>query len=150
MTPAVQELILSTFDFRLSPCATASRYCGGRPRVPVTFFLLAQEESNQRRRAPRFAAATSQARSGIPALLVRPGGLRNSRTVIITANSNGRDVLAELARHARLAQCSPETPGRSALLGGSQGPQQHERRESARDPYYPLRFHPYFLYNFLA
>ena len=67
------------------------------------------------RRAPRFAAATSQARSGAPVLLDRPGGLRNSRQAIVPVKCFGRVVSVVLREKARLAQCSTETPGRSAL-----------------------------------
>ena len=33
----------------------------------------------------------------------------------------GRDISAELGMYAWLAQCSTETPGLSALLGGAHG-----------------------------
>jgi len=54
-------------------------------------------------------------------LLDQPGGLRNSRTVYTIAYGSGRDVSAGLAKYARLTQCSTETPGWSALLGGAHG-----------------------------
>ena len=69
--------------------AQRRRALRGAAPVPVTFFLLAQKESHQRKKAPRFAAATSQARSGVPVLLDQPGGLRNSRTICSIAHKSG-------------------------------------------------------------
>ncbi len=67
-----------------------------------------------------------------PVLLDRPGGLRNSRQTIMPITCFGRVVSVELREKARLAQCSTETPGRSALRGGSQGPKKtlQKRRSS--------------------
>src|SRR5688572_5403929 len=50
-------------------------YSGGRPRAPVTFFLLVQEESNQRRRTPHPIRRTSQARAVPCACSTSPAGI---------------------------------------------------------------------------
>jgi len=99
--------------------------------VPVTFSLLAQSESHQRERAPRFAAENRDR----PGAWVCPGfsvPLRCSTSPAVCATherSSHRHTFSKLnlpAKHARVTarQCSTETPGWPALLGGSQGPQQ--------------------------
>jgi len=91
----------------------ASPQTRGAAPVPVTFFLRAQEESNQRRRAPRRAATTSQAR--VVALRCSPGpAVCATRAASRFLRIHRARISCESAAAFQLAQCSPETPCRSA------------------------------------
>ena len=111
--------------FRLGSVRLRRGLRGAAP-VPITFFLLAQEESNQRRKAPRRAAPTSLARRGAPALLARPGGLRNSRTSHGPASSSGVGYQLFRKRQQGSPSARPKPRAGLRVLGGPQGPQDQE------------------------
>jgi hypothetical protein len=108
------------------PARLRHQLAGGRPRVPVTFFLLAQEESSPKKKgAPvrrrylvnssRYSCAARQ--GGAPAQLahclrycsVHRAGVRHEKASVIEACP----VLGEIP------------PPWLRLLGGEQGPQDH-------------------------
>jgi hypothetical protein len=68
------------------------RGCATHCRVPVTFFLLAQNESHQRKRASPVRRRDLVNSCGSPALLDQPGGLRNSRQGIVPITIRAGDV----------------------------------------------------------
>jgi len=105
--------------------ATPSPIAGGRPRVPVTFFAPPKKVTKER---------GIPGSPPLPRNLVRcPCAARPARRSAQLAHRSRyskhfrREITAETHGYARLAQCSPETPGWSALLGGEQGPQQRNR-----------------------
>ena len=65
---------------------------GGRPRVPVTFSLLAQREKSPKRKGTPARRHTSLARYGDPVLLAQHGGLRNSRQAIFLITLQAGDI----------------------------------------------------------
>ena len=83
--------------------ATASRIAGGRPRAPVTFSLLAHKRKSPKRKGAPVHRRYLASSCGSPALLDRPGGLRNSRKVRLSADSSG----AKCSGYSRRDRGSP-------------------------------------------
>ena len=103
--------------------ATALRIAGGGPGAGD--FLCSPKESHQRKGFPGSPP--------LPRNLVWcPCAARPARRSAQLAHRSRyskhirREITAETHGYARLAQCSPETPGWSALLGGEQGPQDQD------------------------
>jgi hypothetical protein len=109
-----EETCLGTFE-----PATASPHAGGGPGAGD--FLCSPKESHQRKGNPRFAATT---RNLVWCPCAAQPAWRSAQLAHRSRNSKHirREITAETQGYARLAQCSPETPGWSALLGGEQGP----------------------------
>ena len=101
--------------------ARLRRVCRGAAPEPVTFSLLAQRESHQRERAPRFAAATSSPRAVSLRCSTSPAVCATRAPTRLLQVPQARVVNYPFIVYP-LAQCSPETPDWSALLGGEQGP----------------------------
>ena len=61
-------------------------FTGGRPRAPVTFFLLAHKRKSPKKKGAPVRRRYLASSCGSPVLLDRPGGLRNSRIVSTLAD----------------------------------------------------------------
>jgi len=104
-------------------------FAGGRPRAPVPFFAPPKKGTKERGIPGSPRKIGDRPDVWVCPRFFFPCAARPARRSAQLAHRLdsfrliGREFPAIQRVYARLAQCSTETPGRSALLGGSQGPQ---------------------------